>query len=84
MYLFLPGYRQNFQYIIQSFEQQSRIVKFKAMLPMNILLNYNLNDTFIINGQQYYINSIKTNLTTQESDLELLTKQTDYTASVLT
>ncbi len=72
------------QYIIQSFEQQSRIVKFKAMLPMNILLNYNLNDTFIINGQQYYINSIKTNLTTQESDLELLTKQTDYTASVLT
>tara|TARA_R100001377_G_scaffold4680_1_gene2660 strand:+ start:4377 stop:6548 length:2172 start_codon:yes stop_codon:yes gene_type:complete len=72
------------QYIIQSFEEQSRIVKFTAMLPMNILLNYQLNDTLIINGQAYYINSIKTNLTTQKSELELLTKQTNYTASVLT
>ena len=71
------------QYIVQSFEEQARVIKFTAMLPMNILLNYQLNDILIINGQEYYINSIKTNLTTQKSDLELLTKQSDYTPSVL-
>jgi len=36
-----------------------------------IILNYNLNDRFIINGKSYRINTIKTNLLTNKTDLEL-------------
>ena len=48
------------------------------------ILNYELNDVFIVNGQEYYINSITTNLLTNKSQLELITKQSAYTPSVLT
>ena len=72
------------QYIVKLFEEQARIVKFTAQLPSSIVLNYELNDVFIVNGQEYYINSIRTNLLTNKSELELITKQSDYTPSVLT
>ena len=72
------------QYIVKLFEEQARVVKFTAQLPSSIVLNYELNDVFIVNGQEYYINSIKTNLLTNKSELELITKQSDYTPSVLT
>ena len=38
---------------------------------MNVVLNYRLNDIFIIGTTEYRINSIKTNLLTNKSDLEL-------------
>jgi len=72
------------QYIVKLFEEQARVVKFTAQLPSSIILNYELNDVFIVNGQEYYINSIRTNLLTNKSELELITKQSDYTPSVLT
>ena len=72
------------QYIVKLFEEQARIVKFTAQLPTSIILNYELNDVFIVNGQEYYINSITTNLLTNKSQLELITKQSAYTPSVLT
>ena len=72
------------QYIVKLFEQQARVVKFTAQLPSSIILNYELNDVFIINGQEYYINSLTTNLLTSKTQLELITKQSGYTASVLT
>ncbi len=72
------------QYIVKLFEEQARVVKFTAQLPSSIVLNYELNDVFIVNGQEYYINSIKTNLLTNKSELELITKQSAYTPSVLT
>jgi hypothetical protein len=72
------------QYIVKLFEEQARVVKFTAQLPSSIVLNYELNDVFIVNGQEYYINSIKINLLTNKSELELITKQSDYTPSVLT
>ena len=72
------------QYIVKLFEEQARIVKFTAQLPTSIVLNYELNDVFIVNGQEYYINSITTNLLTNKSQLELITKQSAYTPSVLT
>lgn len=72
------------QYIVKLFEEQARVVKFTAQLPSSIVLNYELNDVFIVNGQEYYINSIKTNLLTNKSELELITKQSGYTPSVLT
>ena len=72
------------QYIVKLFEEQARVVKFTAQLPSSIVLNYELNDVFIVNGQEYYINSIRTNLLTNKSELELITKQSAYTPSVLT
>ena len=72
------------QYIVKLFEEQARIVKFTAQLPTSIILNYELNDVFIVNGQEYYINSLTTNLLTNKTQLELITKQSSYTPSVLT
>ena len=43
-----------------------------AYLPLRILLNYNLSDTFIVNEVSYKINSITTNLENGKSELELL------------
>ena len=72
------------QYIVKLFEEQARVMKFTAQLPTSIILNYELNDVFIINGQEYFINSLTTNLLTNKTDLELITKQSGYTASILT
>ena len=72
------------QYITQTFEEKGRIISVEAYLPVNFILNYQLNDVIIIGQGQYYINSIRTNLTTGKSKLELLVKTKEYTASVLT
>ena len=72
------------QYVTKAFNTKARIVKIKAYLPMKILTQYNLNDVFIISGKEYYINSVQTNLLTNESNLELIPKFESYSASVLT
>tara|TARA_R100000654_G_scaffold30491_1_gene55345 strand:+ start:493 stop:2577 length:2085 start_codon:yes stop_codon:yes gene_type:complete len=61
-------------YIENIFNARNRLLKLKAYLPQKILINYNLNDIFVINGKEYRINSIKTNLLTNKSDLELIVK----------
>ncbi len=65
---------QNFYstYISQVFDSKNRLSKIKARLPMSVLLNYSLADKFRISGTEYRINSITTNLTTGEADIELL------------
>ena len=64
-------YHQNF--ILNIYNTQSRLIKITAHLPLSILLKYELNDRFIFQGRKYLINSIKTNLQTGKSELELLT-----------
>ena len=59
-------------YITSVFNQSNRITKVTAYLPLKILLNYTLADRFIIGGNSYKINSIKTNFKTGKSELELL------------
>jgi hypothetical protein len=59
-------------YITSVFNPTNRITKVTAYLPLRILRNYTLADRFIINGNSYKINSIKTNLKNGKSDLELL------------
>lgn len=59
-------------YIQDVFNTKRRIIKLTAYLPLRILLNYNLSDTFIIGGVSYKINSITTNLENGKSELELL------------
>ena len=58
--------------IVSLFSPKNRLTKVTAYLPLNILTNYTLADRFIINGKTYKINSIKTNLNTGKSDIELL------------
>ena len=72
------------QYIIQTFNQNGRIIKVSANLPISFVLNYSVNDIIVINAQEYYINSIQTDLTTGKSQLELIVKKATYTNSVLT
>lgn len=59
-------------YITSVFNPKNRISKVTAYLPLRILLNYTLADRFVINGNSYKINSIKTNLKSGKSELELL------------
>jgi len=59
-------------YISDVFDATNRLTKVTAYLPLRILLNYTLADRFNISGTTYKINSIKTNMLTGKSDLELL------------
>ncbi len=59
-------------YITSVFNPTNRITKVTAYLPLRILLNYTLADRFVIAGNSYKINSIKTNLKNGKSDIELL------------
>lgn len=52
---------------------RARVLKCKAILPTVQLLSLKLNDRVIIKQKRYVINNITTDLTTGETDLELLT-----------
>ncbi len=60
-------------YIENLFKENSRLVKFDAYLPLNIILNYTLADIFVVNGKQFRINSLNINLTNNKSKIELIT-----------
>ena len=60
-------------YVVNLFDPKGRKLNISAYLPLQIILRYKLNDRFIINGRAYKINTIKTNLLTNKSDLELIT-----------
>lgn len=60
------------EYIDDIFDVKRRMYKVKAYLTTEVLLNMRLNDRFIINNRVFIINSIKTNLKTELSEIELL------------
>lgn len=60
-------------YITDVYNRQGRVLKIDAYLPLSIVLNLKLNDTFTIANTLYRINTIKTNLLTNKSTLELYT-----------
>ena len=64
------------------FARNSRKLSVSAYLPLNIILKYRLNDIFIIGTTEYRINSIKTNLLTNKSDLELYNLQVNTSQSL--
>ena len=65
-------------YINDLFDVRKRIYKVKAHLSMEVIINLRLNDRLIINKQVFIINSIKTNLKTELSELELLNVVDNY------
>ena len=66
--LFTKYYRN---YVANLFARNSRKTNVSAYLPLSVILKYRLNDIFVIGTTEYRINSIKTNLLTNKSDLEL-------------
>ena len=60
------------KYVEGVFDPTKRLFKVKAFLPANIVINYRLNDQIKIQDMVFRINSIKTDLTTGKSELELL------------
>ncbi len=65
-------------YVNSLFDVKKRMYKVKAHLTMEVLINLRLNDRLIINNQVFIINSIKTNLKTELSELELLNVVDNY------
>ena len=63
------------------FDVKKRMIKVKARLSMEVIINLRLNDRLIINDQVYIINSIRTNLKTELSELELLNVVNNYIPS---
>ena len=59
-------------YLSNLYSLKSRMVKVKMRLPYIELLNLKLNDRIIIRGNRYIINQYTTDLTTFESDFELI------------
>ncbi len=62
------------QYIIDVFNQARRLTQITSYLPLRIIYNFKLNDTFTINTKTYRINSITTELQSGKSKMELLNK----------
>ncbi len=69
--LFEDGY---LDYVESVFNKKGRMYKVDAYLPLSIITKYKLNDRFIINNTSFRINSIKTNLLTNKTQLELYNK----------
>ena len=59
-------------YVDSLFDSKKRMYKIKAYLTTEVFINMRLNDRFIINNRAFTINSIKTNLKTELSEIELL------------
>ena len=66
--LFKDGY---FDYVQTMFDPTSRLYKYTAYLPLSILIKLQLKDRLVIANNSYRINSIKTNLLTNKTELEL-------------
>lgn len=73
--LFQTYYRS---YIEEVFDESRRIFKYKAYLPLRILMNLNLNDRVIIFNELYKINKITTNFENNLTNLELVNEVQDF------
>lgn len=63
--------RYYFDAITSVFAQNARKITYKSYLPLGLLLSYKLNDRFRVGYNTFKIESVNTNLLTQESTLVL-------------
>lgn len=59
-------------YIENLFNQRTRIMKLKAMLPTSLLCSISLKDKLIISNKRYIINTMTPELTSGETSFELI------------
>jgi len=60
------------EYITDLYNQQRRIVRVDAILPIGKIISLDLKNTVIWNGTKYTINSVGLNMTTGKATFELL------------
>lgn len=60
------------EYLERLFSKQARLIQFKAILPIDFMLNYQLNDKLKIGSFVYFINDIRMDLTTGDASLNLI------------
>lgn len=59
-------------YITRLFNKRTRVFKYKAILPLKILLQLELNDKLVIGTREFTINKMSTKLNSGETNFELL------------
>jgi hypothetical protein len=59
-------------YIENLFNQRTRVVKVKAILPTSLLTSISLRDKIIVSNKRYIINTMTPELTTGETTFELI------------
>lgn len=59
-------------YIENLFNQRTRIIKLKAILPTSLLCSVRLKDKMIVSNKRYIINTMTPELTTGETQFELI------------
>ena len=59
-------------YIENLFNQRTRILKLKAMLPTSLICSIRLKDKLIVSNKRYIINTMTPELTTGETSFELI------------
>lgn len=74
-------YRFYNNYVDNLYNIKTRNIKVKAILPPSLLTSIALNDRLIISGKRYIINQFTTDLTTGESDFDLITDYRNVNAS---
>jgi hypothetical protein len=65
-------YTYYYPYLTNLYNPKARRVKVKAMFPLSLLMDITLDSKLIIRDKKYIIEEMKTNLTTGEVDLTLL------------
>lgn len=70
-------------YIIEIFDQQKRLLKTKAYLPISMLSQFTLADKIRIFNNLFRINKITTNFETLQSDLELINAKDTFGEQVI-
>ena len=71
-------------YITDTFSIDRRLSKFKAYLPLKVILNLKLQDKLIVFTNLYKINSLVTNFETGLSSLELINEVSSFEARNIT
>lgn len=67
-------YYQN--YITRVFNKKTRLFKYKAILPLSILIKLSLDDKIVVGTREFTINKMTTKLQSGETELELLNEPT--------
>jgi len=62
-------------YFLNIYDFKARLIKVSAILPTSILVSLKLNDSIFIRGDKFIINTLTMDLTTGETQLELLSDQ---------
>lgn len=59
-------------YITDLYDPSRRLVRIPAILPLGKILNFNLANKLIWNGEKWIVNNVQINLTTGKAEFELL------------